>query len=148
MIQKTFYSVNAHFSHLYLGNQQQNGMLPILTKMTLHTRGISLNERFYHVFVTVEIDIDFEFRRKTLSVLKMSPSKHTCKEFKKSLINVGQQSTWLGPLPLSERLQTIKFKSIQTKNILHSGRRVQFQILWSNMRTKDCLNTQTLLGNN
>ena len=31
----------------------------------------------------VEIVIDFELRPKTLSVLKMSPSKHTCKGLEK-----------------------------------------------------------------
>ena len=83
MIEKTIHSVNEHFLHLYFADQQQNGTLPRLTKMTLPTRGTSKKENFVHVLLMVEIDIDFEFRLKTLSVLKMSPSKHTCKELKK-----------------------------------------------------------------
>ena len=129
MIEKTNYSVNEHFLHLYFVDQQQIGRLPILTKRTLPTRGNSKIENFVHVLLMVELDIGFEFRLKTLNVLKVSPSNYTCKELKNSLVKVGRQFTWLGPLLLSERLQTIKCKSMETKNIIPSDGKVQFQIL-------------------
>ena len=66
----------------------------------------------------------FRTQAENIKRTENEPIKTYLKRFKKTLIRVGLQSTWLGPLLLSERLQTIKCKSIETKNIFHSVRRV------------------------
>ena len=122
MIERKIYFDNVHFLRLYIAGQQQNGMPRMLLKMTLPTRGISSNENFVHISLMVEMDINFEIRQNTLSVLKRNPLKHGCREFiKKSMTKFGLQSTSLGPLPLKERLQTIKSNSIGMKKNISLG---------------------------
>ena len=71
----------------------------------------------------------FRIQAENIKRTENEPIKTYLQRVKKSLIEVGQQSTWLGPLLLSEPLQTIKYKSIETKNIIHSDRKVSFSIL-------------------
>ena len=61
----------------------------------------------------------FRIHAENIKRTENEPIKTYLQRVKKSLIKVGQLSTWLGPLLLSKRLQTIKCKSIKTKNIFN-----------------------------
>ena len=83
-----------------------------------------INQEFPTRFTDGRDRYRFRIEAENIKRTENEPIKTYLQRVKKSLIKVGQQSTRLGSLLLSERLQTIKCKSIERKNIFHSHRKV------------------------
>ena len=66
----------------------------------------------------------FRIQAENIKRTENEPIKAYLQRVRKSLIKTSLQSLWLGTLLLSERLQTVKCKSNETKNMFHSDRKI------------------------